>query len=206
MPSQRPLLPYDFYARETITVAEEILGKRLVRVLPNGTRLAGRIVEVEAYLGIEDPAAHTFGGRRTPRNEAMYGEAGHTYVYLIYGLHHCVNIVTQTRDVPEAVLLRALEPVEGFAEFERTHGHTHPPKWLNGPGKLCAGLNITRAENALPVFDPQSRVFIEDDISIPREDIAVGRRVGIDYAGDAVEWPLRFGIRGNPNLSPAKFD
>ena len=194
--AQPKILPHDFFARDTILVAEQILGKRLVRVLSDGRRLAGRIVEVEAYLGVEDPAAHTFGGRRTPRNEAMYGEAGHAYVYFVYGMHHCMNVVTQSRDIPEAVLLRGLEPVEGFENFRQ----------LNGPGKLCAGLQITRELNGVSLFDPSSPLFIEDDISIAQEDIAIGRRVGIDYAGDAVFWPLRFGIRGNMNLSPTKFD
>lgn len=190
------LLPSDFYVRETTLVAEQLLGKRLVRLLENGQRLSGRIVEVEAYLGVHDPAAHTFKGRRTPRNEAMYGEAGYSYVYFIYGIHHCVNVVTQTRDVPEAVLLRGLEPLEGFDESQR----------LNGPGKLCAKMQITRALNACPLFKPGSELFIEDDISISQEDIAIGRRVGVDYAGDAAYWPLRFGIRGNSSLSPAKFE
>jgi DNA-3-methyladenine glycosylase len=194
--SDSRLLPQEFYARETTLVAEALLGKRLVHRLENGQRLSGRIVEVEAYLGVEDPAAHTHGGRRTPRNEAMYGEAGFTYVYFIYGIHNCVNVVTQIRDVPEAVLLRALEPVEGFTNDER----------LNGPGKLCAGLKITRELNSVALFDPKSSLFIEDDISISQEDIAISRRVGIEYAGDAVYWPLRFGIRGNGHLSPTKFD
>lgn len=190
------ILPQKFFARETIVVARELLGKRLVRRLENGRRLAGRIVEVEAYLGVEDPAAHTYGGRRTPRNESMYGEAGYTYVYFVYGIHHCMNVVTQSRDIPEAVLLRALEPLEGFESFSQ----------LNGPGKLCSKMQITREFNATALFEPRSPLFIEDDISIAEEDIAVGRRVGIDYAGDAIHWPLRFGIRGNMNLSPTKFD
>jgi DNA-3-methyladenine glycosylase len=197
------ILPQSFYARDTICVAAELLGKRLVRVLPSGKRIAGRIVEVEAYLGVEDPAAHTFGGRRTARNEAMYGEAGHSYVYFVYGIHHCVNVVTQTQGVPEAVLLRALEIVEGE---ERFHDRGPRHKWFNGPGKLCAGLGVQRDLNAVRLFDPSSGLFIEDDFSISEGDIVSGRRVGVDYAGDAAYWPLRFGVRGNACLSPVKFE
>jgi DNA-3-methyladenine glycosylase len=199
------ILSQSFYARDTIQVAEGLLGKRLVRVLDSGERIAGRIVEVEAYLGVDDPAAHTFGGRRTARNEAMYGDAGFAYVYFIYGIHHCVNVVTQSRDIPEAVLLRALEPVEGFSYFEKSF--TSPPeKWLNGPGKLCAGLGVTRFFNAVPLFHLDSKLFIEDDISVSLADIQSDRRVGVDYAGDASFWPLRLGIRGSRSLSPPKFE
>src|ERR1044072_6510316 len=105
------VLPQEFFARETIDVAGSVLGKRLVRILDTGERLAGRIVEVEAYLGVEDPGAHTFGGRRTERNEAMYGEAGYSCDHFIYGIDHSINVVTKKKDIPEAVLMRALEPV-----------------------------------------------------------------------------------------------
>lgn len=199
-------MPPSFYAQDTIHLAESLLGTRLVRILEDGTRLSGRIVETEAYLGVEDPAAHTFGGRRTERNEAMYGEAGHAYVYFIYGIYFCLNVVCQERDVPEAVLIRALEPVEGFSYFETHYPHTPPEKWLNGPGKLCRGMSIGRESNGVALFKPTSRLFIEDDISIRAADIATGARVGIDYAGDAVHWPLRFAIRGHRCLSPKKFD
>src|SRR5579883_2241815 len=105
-------LPREFYARESIEVARALLGKRLVHQLSNGPRLSGTIVETEAYLGVIDQGAHTFGGRRTARTEAMYGEPGLSYVYFIYGMYHCLNAVTTAKDVPEAVLIRALDPVE----------------------------------------------------------------------------------------------
>lgn len=192
------LLPQDFYNRETILVAELLLGKRLVRILPSGKVLKGRIVEVEAYLGVEDPAAHTFEGRRTPRNEAMYLDAGHAYVYFIYGIHHCLNVVTQPRGVPEAVLIRALDPVDGF--------HDPSPYLLNGPGKLCAALKIDRSLNASAFFKPDSNLVIEDDFLVDPSQIVSGPRVGVSYAGDAAFWPLRFAIRGHAALSPPKFD
>jgi DNA-3-methyladenine glycosylase len=200
------ILPPDFYAGDTIDVARELLGKRIVRILPNGKRLSGRIVETEAYLGVEDPAAHTFGGRRTERNEAMYGEAGHAYIYFIYGLHYCLNVVTQKKDVPEAVLLRALEPVEGGDYFLRSQKFADPSKWLNGPAKLCSGLEITRELNGISLFKHTSKLFIEDDISISGADILGGPRIGVDYAGDAAFWPLRFGVRHSTSLSPKRFD
>jgi DNA-3-methyladenine glycosylase len=200
------VLPQKFYARETIDVAEQLLGKRLVRKLPGGDRLAGRIVEVEAYLGLDDAAAHTFQGRRTSRNESMYGEAGFSYVYFIYGIHHCLNIVTALREVPEAVLIRALEPVEGFNFLKTRTRQPLPTKWLNGPGKLCFALNVTREHNGIPLFKPDAPLSIEDDISYSQAEILRSPRVGIDYAGDAAEWPLRFGVRGNSYLSPPKFE
>ena len=104
-------LPRRFYAQDPVTLARALLGQLLVRVTDGGARLAGRIVETEAYLGVPDRAAHTFGGRRTPRNESMWGPAGHAYVYFIYGLHHCMNVVADEPGEPTAVLLRALEPL-----------------------------------------------------------------------------------------------
>ena len=198
------LLPQSFYARDTIEVARRLLGKRLVHRLPAGPRLAGRIVETEAYLGTADPAAHSFGGRRTPRTEVLFGEPGSSYIYFIYGMHFCFNAVTMAKGVPEAVLVRALEPVEGIAVMQALKPHSPVARLANGPGKLCAALRIGRAHNALDLTT-SSVLFIEEDGAISDSEIVDGPRVGIGDLHAAVHWPLRFGVKGHPSLSPTKF-
>lgn len=185
-------------------VARELLGQRLVHLLPDGTRLAGRIVETEAYLGHEDPAAHVFGGRRTERVEPMYGEPGLSYIYFIYGVYFCLNVSTVAKDVPEAVLIRALEPVEGV-EIMRAKKPEVPVEFLaNGPGKLCIAMQLTRAQNALDMTT-NPELWIEQDGKFRDVAINDGPRIGIGDKHDAVHWPLRFGVRGHPSLSPPKF-
>jgi DNA-3-methyladenine glycosylase len=191
--ARRPL-ERRFYARDTITVARELLGQHLVHRLPDGTRLSGRIVETEAYLGVEDPACHTFGGRRTPRTEPMYGEAGLSYIYFIYGMHYCFNVVTVGAGVPEAVLVRALEPIEGL-----TASHA-----ANGPGKLCRALGLDRRHGGLDLTaDPLLTIEAGDPVADAA--IIAGPRIGIGHSHDAVHWPLRFGVRSHPALSPPRF-
>lgn len=181
-----------FFARDTIDVARDLLGKNLVHQLRDGTRLRGRILETEAYLGSEDPAAHSFGGRRTPRTEPMFGDPGLSYVYFIYGIYFCFNVVTAERGVPEAVLIRAVE-------IDPQH-HTV----ANGPGKLCIALKLGRAQNALDMTSSEE-LWIEDAPSLADSEIIEGARVGIGDLHDAVHWPLRFGVKGHAGLSPAKF-
>ncbi|MGD2146983.1 MAG: DNA-3-methyladenine glycosylase, partial [Anaerolineae bacterium] len=135
-------LTRDFFARDTLAVARELLECRLVRVL-DGTRLSGRIVEVEAYVGEEDRASHASPGRTT-RNAPMYGPAGHAYVYLIYGVHHCFNVVTDREAFPAAVLVRALEPLEGLEEMRERRGGRPDEQLTSGPGRLCEALAIDR--------------------------------------------------------------
>lgn len=186
-----------FFARDTIDVARDLLGCRLVHLRPDGRRIAGIIVETEAYLGVHDPACHSFGGRQTPRTQAMYADAGTSYVYLIYGLHHCFNVSTVGPGVPEAVLVRALEMTEGsnFAD---------PMRAANGPGKLCSALAISRAQNGLDLASNGS-LFIESGRTVLESDIVDGPRVGLGNFHDAVHWPLRFGVRGHASLSPARW-
>jgi DNA-3-methyladenine glycosylase len=186
-------LPRRFYRRPTIQVARGLLGKRLVRV-QNGRRLSGIIVETEAYLGVKDAAAHTFGGHRSPRNEAMYGDGGHAYVYFIYGMHFCLNTVTRRKNQPEAVLIRALEPCEGI-ELMRAFRKVKKDRDLaNGPGKLCEALQIKRPLNGVDLTGDE--LFIEDaGIKVQRSQITAGPRIGVDYAGLAAKWPLRFLIK-----------
>jgi DNA-3-methyladenine glycosylase len=200
----RKRLGADFYAQDTIDVARNLLGKILVHKLRNGTRLSGRIVETEAYLGVDDPAAHSFGGRRTPRTEVMFGAPGTSYIYFVYGMHFCFNVVTMPRDIPQAVLVRALDPLDGISLMQRDKPHVSVHHLANGPGKLCTALGLTKEQNALDlVTSPE--LFIEDDGAVLPGEIIDGPRVGVAYAEDAAEWPLRFGVAQHPALSPAKF-
>ncbi len=152
-----------------------------------------RLTEVEAYLGIDDPACHTWGGLRTPRNETMWGEAGHAYVYLVYGLHHCLNVVTVGPDRPEAVLIRG-GTVESGREI--VHGRRGPRvgerSLTDGPGKLCQALAVTRADDGVDLCSPASTLRICDDgTAVPEGRVRRLPRVGVDYAGEAASWPLR---------------
>lgn len=187
----RPLSP-QFYRRDTETVARELLGCRLVRIY-KGRRLSGRIIETEAYLGVNDRAAHSYGGRRTERVRSMYLDGGHAYVFFVYGMHFCLNVVTRGVDEPEAVLLRAIEPIEGIETMRELRKVKRDRDLANGPGKLCQALAIDRSFDGV-AFDESSGLFIERDPTFKRGNyiILATPRIGIDYAQEAVHWPLRF--------------
>jgi DNA-3-methyladenine glycosylase len=178
-----------FYQRATPLVARDLLGALLVRRLPDGVAVV-RLTEVEAYLGIGDPAAHTFGGRRTARNEAMWGEGGHLYVYFTYGMHHCCNVVTGAAGVPEAVLLRGGVTVAGragIAARRRDRG-----AWLlDGPAKLCQGLAIDRTLDGADLTSGDAVWLASDGFACPERWVQRLPRVGVAYAGEAAGWPLR---------------
>lgn len=173
-------------------MARDLLGKILVRESAGGV-VAVRLTEVEAYLGVDDPACHTFGGRRTPRTETMWGEAGRAYIYLIYGIHNCLNVVTVGEGAPEAVLIRGAEPIVGLDEIRRRRGsRVFPRNLLNGPGKLCQALDLTRREDGLDLCDSSGVLSLRTDgRTIPEGEVERQPRVGIDYAGEAAAWPLR---------------
>ena len=181
-------LPRAFYARPTVEVAHALLGKLLVRK-PAGAdgppRLA-RLVEVEAYLGERDAASHARRGP-TPRAKIMFGPPGFLYVYLIYGMHNCMNVVTETDGVAGAVLLRAAAPVAGVPDLRRP---------LTGPGKLCAGLGITRGDNGLDLTAGGALYLADDGAPPPRR--AASRRIGVEYAGAWAARKLRFYVPGDP--------
>ena len=188
---------------DAVTVARRLLGQRLVRVLPDGARLAGIIVEVEAYLGPEDRGAHTFGGRRTPRNESMYLPGGHAYVYFTYGMHHCLNVVCGKRDHGTAVLIRALEPVEGLARMRRRRrGAKCAADLCSGPGKLTQALAIDRRLDGEDLLTSR-RLFIERlrRRVMPASSIVTTSRIGLNshprLAGAWAHEPLRFVIAGH---------
>ncbi len=172
-------LPRSFYLRETCIVARDLIGSWLAR-RHHGRWYGGCIVETEAYLGSEDAAAHSWRGRRTPRVEPMYMEGGHLYVFFVYGMHCCANIVTRKAGVAEAVLLRAVDGPPGT-----------PPKLMSGPGRLCSVLGIDRSMSGIDLLHHEDlRLFGRPRRSQAR--IGVSPRVGVDYAGDARQWPLRF--------------
>jgi DNA-3-methyladenine glycosylase len=193
-------LPRRFYAYPSPRVARHLLGKLLVHDTPEG-RTAGRIVEVEAYRGPTDRAAHSYGGRRTARNDAMYGPPGHAYVYFVYGMHFCLNVVCREPEVPEAVLIRALEPVWGIGLMRRRRGLPDAPEWrlCKGPGVLCRAMAITRAQNAANLVRGTLRVL--DAPPIPPRAIGRTPRVGVDYAGPDAARPWRFFVKGNAAVS-----
>lgn len=189
-------IPRSFYEQPTVQVARQLLGKHLVRKHPDGTTI-GRIVETEAYVGPEDKACHAWRGR-TARTEVMFGAAGHAYVYFIYGFHHMLNIVTETVDFPAAVLIRAVEPIDGIRLMAERR-HTREPRNLaSGPGKLCEAFGIDRSLNGSDLCGDV--LFIRDEGEAPPEIIATPR-IGVDYAGKWKNKPWRFVVRGNDFVS-----
>jgi DNA-3-methyladenine glycosylase len=179
--SYPPLLARDFYKRTTEVVARDLLGKLLLRDHPDGVTVL-RLTEVEAYLGIDDPGTET-----------MWGEAGHAYVYLVYGLHSCLNVVTVGPGRPEAVLIRGGTVEEGMRLVRSRRGSNVGEGLLtDGPGKLCRALAITRGDNGIDLCSPDSALRICDDgVDIPEGQVQRLPRVGVDYAGEAASWPLR---------------
>lgn len=170
-------LPESFYARDTVAVARDLLGKRLVR-REGKTRLSGIILETEAYRGEEDLACHCRAGR-TPRTEVMYGPAGRAYVYFIYGMYWLLNIVTEGDGRPGAVLIRAVHSLEGLEVIARRRGGQPPRSWTDGPGKLSRAFNITGEQNGIDLCREGSPLVITDGIQVPPQAILAGPRVGI---------------------------
>jgi len=180
-----------FYQRPTVTVARALLGTLLVRRLPEGLA-AVRITEVEAYLGVRDPAAHTSGGRRTARNETMWGEGGRLYVYFTYGMHHCCNVVTRRAGMPEAVLLRGAVAVAGEPRIAARRRGRPRRELLDGPAKLCQGLGIDRALDGADLTTGGELWLASDGFACRPSWVRRLPRVGVEYAGEAAAWPLRF--------------
>ena len=194
-------LPRSFYLHDTVTVARALLGCVLWRRLDDGMLLAARIVETEAYLGANDMASHARRGLRSERNASMYLEGGHAYVYFTYGMHWCLNVVTQEEGLAEAVLLRAAEPVRGIEAIrERRPKAKKETDLMNGPGKICMALDIDRRLDGASLRG-DSLWLAPRDVEIADGDIAVSPRIGIDNSGDAAAWPLRFFLRGNRHVS-----
>lgn len=199
-------LQRDFYGRSSVEVAPELIGKYLVHII-DGVELIGKIVETEAYKGPSDKAAHSYNNRRTERNEVMYGPPGFSYVYIIYGRNNCMNVITAEVDVPEGILIRALEPVSGLEEmslrrYGKSYGELKKSEIMgltSGPGKLCMALGITREHNGLDLLGDELYILNPDN----KEDFEItsGPRINIGYAEEAVHFPWRFYVKGNPYVS-----
>lgn len=188
-------LPREFYLRDGLTVARELIGKKLVTNLPEG-RTSGIIVETEAYMGTLDAAAHSYRGK-TERTKIFFGAGGFVYVYLIYGMHLCTNVVANVADVPEAVLIRALEPVDGVELMRRRRGRKNLRELCSGPGKLSQALGVTK--NFYGVDLCGDKIFIETtDL---QTTVETTKRINVDYAGAAADYPWRFVAAGNKFLS-----
>ncbi len=194
MPTGRRL-SQEFFTRDTLAVAREMLGKRLVRV-SGGQRIAGLITETEAYRGEEDLACHARAGR-TLRTAVMYGPAGFAYVYFTYGKHWLLNVVTEPAGYPAAVLIRGIDPVEGVDQIAARRAGRPRSEWTNGPGKLCQALNITGTQNGLDMIAPAAELFIETGDSIPDRQIITGPRVGINSVPEpwrSIPWRFRVNL------------
>lgn len=185
-------MPASFYARPTSQVARRLLGQVLVSTV-GGSRTAGRIVETEAYVGPDDPACHGYGARRTRRNAVLFARPGTAYVYFTYGMHWCLNAVTEREGFPAAVLIRALEPLTGLPTMRRRRRGVPDPELCSGPAKLCQALGVSGRENGLSLM--RGRLRIVRARSRQHLAIVVTPRVGITRA---VDWPLRFVIEGSP--------
>ncbi len=172
------ILPRVYFNRPTLTVARSLIGKYLVRSI-DGRMLAGKIVEVEAYVGPQDKACHASKGR-TQRTDVMFGSGGIAYVYLIYGMHHCLNVVTERKEFPSAVLIRAIE-IDG--------------KLIDGPGRLCRALQIDRRLNRGDLTTGEALWFEDRGALVERKDVGAHLRVGVDYAGEWAKKPWRFRLR-----------
>ena len=186
-----------WFDRPSDEVAHDLIGCRLVHASGDGT-VGGRIVEVEAYRGPEDLAAHSARGR-TPRNAVMFGSPGHLYVYLVYGLHHCLNVVAGPDDKPEAVLIRALALDEGVELARSRRGErVADPRLAAGPGNVGRALGVDRGVNGVDLLDGPIRV---EPRAGPPPAVTRGPRIGVDYAGAWAARPLRFWIPGDPHVS-----
>ncbi len=196
------LLPAFYEQKDVLKVAKQLLGKLLVTEI-DGIRTSGRITETEAYEGSTDKASHAWNNRRTARTEIIYASGGVAYVYLCYGIHHLFNVVTNAKDVPHAVLVRGLEPVEGIDHMLARCGKKRLDTTLSaGPGSLSKALGITTQLTGESLLG--NKIWIEDAPLVKPSDIVAGTRVGVAYAGDHAYWPYRFSIRGNKWVSKGK--
>ncbi|MCB0704777.1 MAG: DNA-3-methyladenine glycosylase [Saprospiraceae bacterium] len=200
------VLHTDFYQRpDVVQISRELLGKFLVTDMEGGLT-AGKIVEVEAYRAPDDKACHAYQNKRTPRTEVMFMPGGYSYVYLCYGIHHLFNVVTGTEGSASAVLIRAVEPVDGIPLMMKRRGfQVEKPQLTAGPGVMTQALGITTKANAHCLFSGNARIWIEDrGKNIKESEILASPRVGVAYATECAHWPWRFRIKGNPWCSKAE--
>lgn len=200
------ILSHNFYNQTSLRAAPKLLGMTLTHIY-DGIKLSGKIVEVEAYMGPDDKAAHSYGNKKTRRNEVMFGPPGHAYVYMIYGMYYCMNVITSPENIPHGVLIRAVEPIEGL-EYMSLNRYKLPIKDLSpsklrnltrGPGRLCSAMNIDLSLNGVSLLGPQ--VYIEEPSAHQEFTIATSPRINISYAQEAAAYPWRFYIEGNRYVS-----
>ncbi|MFZ3171672.1 MAG: DNA-3-methyladenine glycosylase [Carboxydocellales bacterium] len=197
------LLSHSFYARSAVIVAKDLLGCYIVHDCPQGGRTMGRVIETEAYLSQDDPACHAARGMTT-RNKVMFGPSGKAYIYFTYGMHYCFNVVTAGEGIPEAVLIRALEPLEGLEQMANHRGKSKPKEFCSGPAKLVQAMGIKLEENASDLvtgpirFYRKSEAFGEGLEELEELEVVTTSRIGIS-AGENL--PLRFYIAGSPWIS-----
>jgi DNA-3-methyladenine glycosylase len=194
-------LPIQFYKRtDVVLIAKELIGKIIVTNF-NGVITSGRIVETEAYIGLTDRASHSFAGKRTARNEHMYAPAGTAYVYICYGMHHLFNVVTNAKDIPDAILIRAAEPVTGTnLMLSRTGKKKLDNSLTKGPGNMAKALGISKENSGTDLM--QHEIYIADDgFKMEKNIIGISRRIGVESSGDAALKPYRFYIKGNRFVS-----
>lgn len=203
MPDYKPL-PQSFYLTENVEkLARALLGTRLCTSI-DGQFTCARIVETEAYRGPDDKAAHVYGYRRTKRTEPIFGVGGTAYVYLCYGIHHLFNVVSAPAEIPHAILVRAVEPLQGIEVMLQRRGMTAiKPRLTAGPGSLSAALGIHSGLSGVDLTNPDSGIWIEERTE-PVDEIIASPRVGVDYAEECAAWPWRFRIAGSKWCSPAK--
>ncbi|UCH58936.1 MAG: DNA-3-methyladenine glycosylase [Anaerolineales bacterium] len=191
----------DFYAQNTLQVAKELLGQRLVH-MDNGQRLAGIISEVEVYRGEEDQACHARAGF-TNRTKVMYGPPGHAYVYFTYGMHWMLNFVTETEGYPAAVLIRAIQPVEGLKTIAARRVQVAPQRWTDGPAKICQALGIDARHNGIDLCASQSEIFVEMEQQVSQTMITTGPRVGLNNVPEpwkSIPWRFRTSLAKAENI------
>ena len=189
-----------FFIKETALAAEKLLGSVLVRRSKDGSVLKGKIVETEAYLGLNDSSCHSYQGRRTNRTQVMYREGGCSYVYFTYGMHYCFNIITAGKNQPEAVLIRSLEPLKGISIMQKNRNQTEIKNLTSGPAKLCQALNIDKQLNGVDLCN-SNMIYLEKGKAVSPRLITTVPRVGLSENQDACFWPLRFYIQNSPFIS-----
>ena len=194
------ILPQKFFMQDSVQAAEQLLGCYLVREI-GGKKLVGRILETEAYLGLNDPCCHSFGGLYTERTKTMYFKGGYSYVYFTYGMYHCFNAVTGSEKEPEAVLIRAVEPIQGIAEMRKNRKKEKRVDLCSGPGKLCQALQINRGLNGKNLTQ-KGDIYISRGKTI--KNIETDSRVGLPLHEDSAYWLLRFYAKNNPYVSVKK--
>lgn len=191
-------LTRDFYLEDAVLLSQKLIGKKLIHKTPFGT-LSGMIVETEAYRGMDDQASHAYPNRNTPRTRIQFGQGGFAYVYKIYGMYDCFNVVTGEQDQPMSSLIRAIMPLEGLKEMYTFRKVKKEYDLGNGPGKLCAALKITKEQYGMDLCGDE--LYLEDYKSFTAKEIGVSPRINIDYAKESINLPWRFYLKDSPYVS-----